>query len=442
MKKNTAQAAPAAREFDKLAGLPEALLPYALILMLGYAFYNIALRFVPIDFDDLVLLSSVKNVNNPLAFFMGDWGFGNYGYRPLHSLSLWLGYQLVGVSSGPNQLLNILLHCAVIMLLFALLEKLLSRKHWALALALACLGLISLYTASAPTWISDRPTLLVSLFLMILLNYLARLKVDENPKAWVLGILSLLALLSKESGLILPLVSLYVLAFESKGKSGKMPAILLLLLLLAAYSIFRFVLFGQNAATYSEAGYLLGRTYYANLEELQGFERLAGYFENAFKNMLAVFLPVFDGQGQLALIGTRLNSLAVLGCTLLLFILSLGRKLTRFQKIALIIILLNGMLHFQLFRYRTLYIPQLAFLIFIASSDSLKGEKPARRLLVFLLAALFVLWNTHMLGENLNFELVERVQRLAQTTFEQDILATSNRIDTDIVREIIAKYRH
>lgn len=415
--------------------------PYFLLAMLGYAFYNIALRFVPVDFDDLVLLSSVKAVNNPLDFFIGDWGFGNYGYRPLHSLSLWLSYHIFGVSSGPSQLINIVLHIAVVLLLYALLVKLLSAKHWAVAFVLSCVGLISLYTVSPPTWVSDRPSLFVAIFLLILLNYLARLREGEQPKTWLLCLLSLLALMSKESGLIIPLIGLYYLVFELHSRL-KNPSILALAVLLAAYSIFRFVIFGSNAATYTESGYLLGKTYYENLGALQGSTRIAAYLENVIKNILAIFLPVFDGQGKLSVIGTRMNSLIVVGCTLLIFGLSLGKKLSRFQRISLVIILLNGLIHFQLFRYRTLYIPQMAFLIFVAASDRLKEEAGTRRALIFLATLLLVFWNMHMIGENLDFEMLDRMTQIREASFEQDILATSNRIDPGIVKEIILKYRH
>jgi len=322
-----------------------------------------------------------------------------------------------------------------------LLLRLLSEKHWAVAFVLSCLGLISLYTVSPPTWISDRPSLFVAFFLLILLNYLARLNEDQQPRFWVLGLLSLLALISKESGLIVPLVCLYFLVSEGglKNRRGSLAA---LLAILAAYSLLRFVIFGSNAATYTESGYLLGRNYYANLGELQGAARLAAYLENIVKNILAVFLPVFDGQGKFSLIGTKLNSLVVVGCTVLLWALAAGKRLTRFQKIGLVIILANGLIHFQLFRYRTLYLAMLGFLIFVAASDNLKEKHFARMAVVFLVAAVFFIWNMHMLGENLDFELIDRITKIRTATFEQDILATSNRIDAGIVKEIITKYRH
>ena len=429
------------RLMEKIDGWKEGAFPFFLLAIIGYAFYNVALRFVPVDFDDLVLLSSAKAAANPLDFFAGDWGFGNYGYRPLHSLSLWFSYRVFGVSSGPAQLLNLCLHIAVIMLLYALLVKLSSSRNWVLAFMLSCVALISLYTVSGPTWVSDRPTLFVTFFLMILLNYLARLPEGETPKIWVLLLLSLLALMSKESGLILPLITLYFLVVELRTRLTH-PAVWSLVILLGAYGLLRFVVFGSNAATYTEAGYLFGKTYYANLGTLQGNVRIAAYAENVVKNILAVFLPIFDGQGKFSMIGTRMNSLVVVSCTLLIFVLSWGKKLTRFQRISLVILLLNGLIHLQLFRYRTLYIPQMTFVIFAAASDKLKEDTGARKVLMLMAAALLLFWNMKMIGENLDLEMFDRMAQIRDPNFEQDILATSNRINPDIVKQIILKYRH
>jgi hypothetical protein len=47
-----------------------------------------------------------------------------------------------------------------------------------------------------------------------------------------------------------------------------------------------------------------------------------------------------------------------------------------------------------------------------------------------------------MIGENLDLEMFDRMAQIREPNFEQDILATSNRIDPDIVKQIIQKYRH
>jgi hypothetical protein len=84
----------------------------------------------------------------------------------------------------------------------------------------------------------------------------------------------------------------------------------------------------------------------------------------------------------------------------------------------------------------------MAFVIFVAASDKLREEAGARRALLFLAAALLVFWNMKMIGENLDLEMFDRMAQIREATFEQDILATSNRIDPGIVKEIILKYRH
>jgi hypothetical protein len=61
---------------------------------------------------------------------------------------------------------------------------------------------------------------------------------------------------------------------------------------------------------------------------------------------------------------------------------------------------------------------------------------------MLLAALLLVFWNMKMIGENLDLEMFARMAKIREANFEQDILATSNRIDPDIVKQIIQKYRH
>jgi len=171
------------------------ILCYLSIMFIGYAFFNISLRFVPVDFDDLVLLSVVKNTNNPLRFFIQDWGFGNYGYRPLHSLSLWLGNRVFGVASGPNQLINIVFHITVILLLFRLINHLQSDRS--IAFIFSCLSLVSYYTLSPATWVSDRPTLFVAFFLLIIHELTTKSGLETGLNAFML--IALIYALSKLS---------------------------------------------------------------------------------------------------------------------------------------------------------------------------------------------------------------------------------------------------
>ncbi|MDP2966764.1 MAG: hypothetical protein Q8N39_12135 [Pelolinea sp.] len=47
-----------------------------------------------------------------------------------------------------------------------------------------------------------------------------------------------------------------------------------------------------------------------------------------------------------------------------------------------------------------------------------------------------------IIGENLTYQYLARLDLLRGPSFENEILASSSRIDADIVRRIITKYRH
>jgi len=406
------------------------------LILLGYAFYNPALRLVPVDFDDLVLLSHVKNTSNPLNFFIQDWGFGNYGYRPLHSLSLWIGYQVFGVSSGPNQLVNIILHILVMVLLYIFLIRFQPLRY--LAFTFSALAMVSLYTFSPPTWISDRPTLFVCFFLVVNLLYLSS---EKKKSILILLALSLLALMSKESGLVVPALSIIVL-FLQDGFSKKNWGIFSTLGgLVLVYLVFRLIIFGASAGTYDEAGYLFGYRYYQNSAELSGFYRVIAPIENVIKNFIAVFLPVFNGQGKLSLIGTLSNTMVLGFTTVILTMLAWKKKWDIYQKVGIALIILNALVHFQVFRYRTLYLAQVGWVIFLAASPAFVSAS-RRTLFALLVSAVLALWNIHIIGEDLTYMILDRMQVIQSPDFRESILASSNRIDPGVVDRIIEKYKH
>jgi hypothetical protein len=387
-----------------------------------------------------VLLSSAKNTINPLKFFFSDWGFGNFGYRPLHSISLWIGLKLFGVSSGPNQLINIFLHIAVMVLLFLLLKQL--SGNGLVAFLSTSLVLVSLYTFSPATWISDRPTLFVALFLVIALYYVLVVCKDRSPNPWILLSISLLALISKESGLIVPLTSACILFFNIRNESRKNNLVIYMVILILVYIAFRFMIFSGSAGRYEESGYLFGTRYYESSVNLSGGEIYLSKAENIFKNFMAVFLPLFDGQGKISKIGTMSNSLVLVVSTVMITIISINRKLTFHQKIGIFIIAVNALIHFHVFRYRTLYLGQIGFALFVASSPSFVLTERVRTFLVSIFLAILVGWNMDMIGETLTYQYLSRIDYIRTETFRKDILATSSSIDEEIVDQIILKYRH
>jgi len=53
-----------------------------------------------------------------------------------------------------------------------------------------------------------------------------------------------------------------------------------------------------------------------------------------------------------------------------------------------------------------------------------------------------MLWNIHIIGEDLTYQLLFRLNLLHQEGFEQYILQSSSRIDADVIKQIMSKYLH
>jgi len=119
-----------------------------------------------------------------------------------------------------------------------------------------------------------------------------------------------------------------------------------------------------------------------------------------------------------------------------------SKKLSEYQKISLVIIFLNAVLHFQVFRYRTLYIAQIALSIFLATSPLQTSNNKLRRIFSILAGTILLLCNIHIIGEDLTYQLLSRLNLLHQEGFEQNILQSSSRIDADVIKQIMSKYLH
>jgi hypothetical protein len=351
----------------------------ALVFLVAIAVYHKALWFAPTG-DDLRILSSVSQTSNPLSYFAGDWGMENTyllttgetdtarrTYRPLHSLGIWLGYRAFGVWAFPNQLLNLLLHAANALLLLRIIRRL--GLDSVPAFLLAFLGLISLYTASPATWVSDRQTLVVGMAVLVLMDHLlgddGRLRRTLNP--WLIAGLTIVAVLFKESGLIIPVVAGAFIVL-SPYEGPKKTHLSICILLVACYMALRLWLFGANAFTYHAEGFVFGNQYYINLRDLPWGVRLWARFETVAKNFVSVFLPIFNSVGRLDETGELVRRAAWWLPTTLLAIAATRRPLTAVQWLALAVVAANSAVHMQVFRFRVEYVSQMAFCIYVAAS--------------------------------------------------------------------------
>ena len=137
-------------------------------------------------------------------------------YRPLLQASLWFVYQAFGVWALPNQFINLLLHLINVCLLYRIVRRAQSDKT--VAWLFAAVFMVSNYTFMAATWVSDRPMALTGLFLLLLIDHLFQHRhtsghtsehaSGSSVRVSAIAAFSVLALMSKESGLVVPTVGL------------------------------------------------------------------------------------------------------------------------------------------------------------------------------------------------------------------------------------------
>lgn len=257
------------------------------LLLAGFLLYLPILLHPAPNLDDSILQTTIEHTDNPLVFFVGDWGLHNNLYRPLHSLSLWIVSRVANSIAFLNPLVNVLLHLLIVGLLFNLLIQL--GRGIFTALLIAGFVLVSPYTQSSATWVSDRPTLFVAL---TLIAFLSHLLLNKQPRLLIVIPLAIISLLSKESGVLLPLLMVVVL-FDRNVQNRKYIA-LAGVLLLFCYFVLRLVLFGTFSSSYTLEGYLLGTFPYASTGDLPPVLRMLAYTENVVKAIVAVILPVFS----------------------------------------------------------------------------------------------------------------------------------------------------
>lgn len=79
------------------------------------------------DSDTKVLLAAIRERQDPLAWFVGDWPLENHFYRPISTLTFEMDNALWGANAAGYGLTNVLLCMASILLLFWFLRELTDR---------------------------------------------------------------------------------------------------------------------------------------------------------------------------------------------------------------------------------------------------------------------------------------------------------------------------
>ena len=426
-----------------------------LLFLLTVGVYQKALWFVPASGDDLRILSSVSQTDKPLSYFVNDWGMKNTyrlangqvdtrrrSYRPLHSISIWLGYRMFGISAFPNQLLNLGLHFLNAALLLRILSRLGIDSF--LVLLLTMLSLVSMYTASPAIWVSDRQTLVVALAALILLDHVVdangRLKGSVN--LWLVTGLTIIAVLFQESGLIIPLMAAAIVALGPNARS-RWRSLVVCALLVVSYLGLRIWLFGSNAFAYASEGFVFGTKPYTLLSELPWQIGLWARCENVAKNFICVFFPIINPVGRVNTPKDLIADLFWWLPTLVLAVSVTRRPLAKLQWLALAVILLNALLHVQVFRYRVEYISELAFCLYIGASliwrsDVGKDHANSRQRVAAACCGIIAVVSISQVNHYIHSNWVERQDELTKrhlTTITQNYP-----ISDRIVHQVFGRY--
>jgi hypothetical protein len=413
-----------------------------LLVTVGLALFGQSLWFIPTDTDDVLVLSSVARAENPITYFVNDVGLGKNEYRPLHAISVWMTYQLVGVRAIVHQTINLVLHLCNTLLLFNLLSRL--NKNYTIVTILALMFLVSLYAVSPASWISDRPTLLVGLAVLLLLTHVVRVRQGKSSfRMSVFAGVSALALLSKESGLVIPLSGALLGYLMPLGTSTRRRLQAVSGILLMGYIIIRLAVFGDAGFSYRETGYILGSMHYEDLSSLPVHLRAYAFAENIVKNVIGVAAPVFDNQGRAEIPSPLPAGVCVLFASLALVALALRHRLTGDQKIALVLILVNGLNHAAVFRHRTLYLSVLCLSVFLVPAGPFTGR--VRWSMVAATAAIVLIMGSIVLSSSRLVSLSEMRQHrgldLRQSLSRSSIGDKADRVHPAVLDAIERHYR-
>ena len=438
-------------EFGGNSDRTRLLIATALLFLFALAIFYQAIKFVPGTVDDLEVLSSVAHTTNPLKYLVGDFGMAPYAgsvhgeYRPLHSISIWIVYKTLGIKFGLNQIINFVLHFINSTLVLLLIWR--TQKNLALSFMGASLFLVSVHTMSPATWIADRPNLQVGLAFLLLLHHVVTVREAGGKRLRVPYVLflSIFGLLSKESGLIVPVMAIVASARLAGGTLWQqIRASAVWGTVIVAYFLGRVLMFGSNAISYLTFGILLGVWPYPLASALPGHLRQLAIVDNVLKNVLQMILPVFTEYGGFTFLfdSARVALLVMLGAAAMSYLVAsaLRSKLTPLQVDCMWAVFFNAVIHNAIFRYRDLYSAQIAISIFIACSPLLREQR--RKVIALAAAGVVLAVSIVRVDDFIQDMYLKRYIELNVYKFER-LLKTHDgpRLDRQLVQQIVEKYR-
>ncbi len=192
------------------ARAPSDLWIYVALTAAIFAVYGQVLRFGFVNYDDPVYLAQNPQVRDGISWDGIVWAFAHSfagNWFPLTWISHMLDCQFFGLDAGPHHFVNLALHTAATLLLFAVLRRI-TQARWPSATVAALFAIHPLHVESV-AWIAERKDVLSAFFWMLTLCAYARYV--EKPGAarylWTLAAFAC-GLMAKPMVVTLPLALL------------------------------------------------------------------------------------------------------------------------------------------------------------------------------------------------------------------------------------------
>lgn len=375
------------------------------LVLFTFAGFATSLYVIPSLTDDIFIFSSVLRNSNPLVYFVGDWGTGTNFYRPLLSLSFWFCYKFFGLNAFVNQGMSIVSHALVAVLVYRIIR--LYQSDVLFSFLISSLVIFSLYTGTTVPMATDRCTLFAAIFILILFHHLvSNEQKGQLPHLGLVVGLSVLAVMSKESGLIAPaLGAAHYFRNRAQGKKA-WTGVAVLVVVALGYVVFRYLIFRNTAFSYASA-------------QAESQINLLTLATSMAQNLLAPFFPV---KRWLALIPT-----------VALWALLLRRPFNSAQKLALWFIFFSALVH-PVHYFRLMYLGHVAFCLLIGcSNQKLNWSRPVA--LVLLVYSVY--WTTGSV-KNVYLWRLQMMHRDGLKNVTEE--ARQSHIDPRIVQELRDRY--
>lgn len=254
--------------------------------------YISALKFDFTNFDDssiippnAELFSDIDNINKVVlndAFFQnGTTSF----FRPLQNLSFMIDYQFSEINPVAYHITNILLHICSTIFLFLLLIELNFEKR--ISFISSLIFAVAPVFNQAIAWVPGRGDLFLGLSSIIFLYTFLKFDKSNNQKFLIIHLISLaIALLSKESALVLPFIVLSYIILLKRSEIFKKQNVILYIVYIILSLLYLFLRSYVMIAKTDSSSFGIAQLF-SNFQVL--FEIIAKFFLPISLSTLSIF---------------------------------------------------------------------------------------------------------------------------------------------------------